>query len=90
MIPTATVASLAFLAGALAGGGHYLTLWRNVQLLASGGSPVKAVAFQIGRLALIVAVFIGVAQFGALALIFAMLGVLTARIASVRILGGMP
>ncbi len=80
----------AFVAGLLAGAVHYGSLWWNVQLLAAGGSPVKAAAVQFARLAVIAGVLLLAVQFGALPLLAAAGGVVVTRFVAVRRIGGVP
>ena len=64
--------------GSLLGLAHFGMLWWNVGFFASGGLP-KAFALQLLRFGVLAAVLYGVAQFGALALLCAALGILIAR-----------
>ena len=44
--------------GLLLGGAFFLGLWRNAQILAAGGSPVKTSALMIGRYVLLTALLV--------------------------------
>jgi F1F0 ATPase subunit 2 len=78
-----------FLAGLIVGAVHYGGLWWNVRLFAAGGSVLKALAVQVVRLALIAAALIALVSFGAMPLLVATLGVISARIVAVRWLGAL-
>jgi F1F0 ATPase subunit 2 len=65
--------------GLLLGGAFFLGLWRNAQLLAAGGSPVKTSALMIGRYALLTGLLVVVSLQGAGALLATFAGVMLAR-----------
>jgi F1F0 ATPase subunit 2 len=65
--------------GLLLGGAHFLSLWWNVELYATGGCGFCALALQIGRFALLLAVMVFLAWLGALSLLSGTLGLLLAR-----------
>lgn len=65
-------------AGVLLGFAHFGLLWWNVGFFADGGLW-KALALQLLRFAALAIVLYSVAQFGALALLCAALGILIAR-----------
>ncbi len=73
--------------GAAIGAGHYLLLWRTVDLLVSGGSAWRAAALHIMRFLMTGAGLYFVARFGALPLAAALLGVMSARIVIGRRIG---
>jgi len=72
--------------GALIGASHFLTLRRNVRMLAGDRSFPLALAVQFGRLAILAgALAVIAAHFGALPLIVATAGILAARTAVLRL-----
>ncbi|MGI4812595.1 MAG: ATP synthase subunit I [Janthinobacterium lividum] len=64
--------------GFAAGLGHFATLQRNVQLLASGAAA-KALALQLARLGLLLVILFVLAKLGPWTLLCGALGVLIAR-----------
>ncbi len=93
ILPSNTPLLIAELAVALAigagiGAAHYFLLWRNVEMLVSGRSLRRAMALQIARLLATGAALYLVAEFGALPLGAALLGIVIARIIVVRRIGG--
>ena len=77
---TMTLLSLLGLAvGLVAGTLHFLTLRRGTALYLGGGSPARAIALQLARLALLTAVLAGLAWLGAAPLLAGALGVVAAR-----------
>ena len=73
----------AFAAGALLGALHFGSLWWAVSLYGSG-APLKAIAAQLLRFAILGAALFAIAMEGALPLIAAGLGLLAARAIVVR------
>jgi F1F0 ATPase subunit 2 len=65
--------------GLLLGGAFFLGLWRNAQLLAAGGSPVRTFALMIGRYALLTGLLVVASLQGAGALLATFGGVMIAR-----------
>jgi F1F0 ATPase subunit 2 len=65
--------------GLLLGGAFFLGLWRNAQLLAAGGSPLKSSALMIGRYALLTGLLVVASLQGAGALLATFGGVMIAR-----------
>jgi hypothetical protein len=65
--------------GLLLGGAFFLGLWRNAQLLAAGGSPLKTSALMIGRYVVLTAILVGASLEGAGALLATAGGVMIAR-----------
>jgi hypothetical protein len=65
--------------GLLLGGAFFLGLWRDAQLLAVGGSPMKASALMIGRYVMLAGVLAVVSLQGAGALLATAGGVMIAR-----------
>jgi hypothetical protein len=65
--------------GLLLGGAFFLCLWRNAQLLAAGGSPVKTSALMIGRYFMLTALLVVASLQGAGALLATAGGVMIAR-----------
>jgi len=74
------------IAGLLAGAFHFGSLRWNSQLLITGGAA-KAIAFQLGRFAVAVAVLSALATLGAPSLLAGALGFLLARHLSLRAVG---
>lgn len=71
--------------GALMGALHFLTLHWTVRRLATGRAPALALVIQMVRLAVLAVVLAIIAHgFGAMALLIATAGVLTARAAVLR------
>jgi len=81
-------AAFGFAAGALLGLIHFGTLWWNTKAYTAGGNPFRALAIQLLRFALLVAVFVGLARLGALPLLAGALGLLVSRSFLIRRLGG--
>ncbi len=72
-------------AGVVIGGFHFLTLRWNVQKLATGQSPVLALAIQLIRLVVVAGVLVFIVRrFGAMPLLVATAGILAARSAVLR------
>jgi hypothetical protein len=72
-------------AGTLVGVFHFLTLQWNVSVLVTGRGQLRAIVFQLGRLALVAGILAVVAgHLGALPLLSASTGILTARAAILR------
>jgi F1F0 ATPase subunit 2 len=69
---------IGLLAGFLAGVLHFASLWWNARLFTTG-SAGKAIAVQLGRIAVAVAVLILLARLGFAALLCGALGFLVAR-----------
>jgi len=65
--------------GLLLGGAFFLGLWRNAQILAAGGSPVKTSALMIGRYVMLTALLVVASLQGAGALLATSGGVMIAR-----------
>mgnify|MGYP003136637674 CR=1 FL=1 len=82
----AAAAILGLMVGALLGLAHFGSLWWNVRLY-TGGSAGRALAVQLLRLAILVAVFVGLAKLGAAALLAGALGLLVTRHLVMRRLG---
>jgi N-ATPase, AtpR subunit len=85
-------ALLALQAGAWLGGGaligamHLLMLRWNVRMLVLGRPPLRAMALQFGRFALVGGALAAIAgRFGAVPLMLAAAGILAARTAAVRL-----
>lgn len=76
--------ALGLIAGVLAGGVFYATLWWNVRAWAEGGSPVRVLVVQLARLAIVAAVLVAVARLGALPLLAALLGIIATRLVATR------
>ncbi len=74
----ASLMGLGLLAGFAAGLAHFATLHLTVRLLV-GGTAIKALALQLGRLGLLGLVFVALARLGAPALIASAMGLLLAR-----------
>ncbi len=85
--PLALRASLWLGCGALIGASHFLTLQTSVRLFVTGGSPLLAMALQVGRLVLLAGALAVIVGFGALPLLLATAGILIGRTAALR-LGG--
>lgn len=68
-----------FGSGLLLGGAFFLGLWRNAQILAAGGSPVKTSALMIGRYVMLTALLVVTSLQGAGALLATTGGVMIAR-----------
>jgi F1F0 ATPase subunit 2 len=84
---TLSVLAIAFIGGLLAGAVLYQTLWWNVQMLSAGKSPLKVVAIQVARLALLAGVLIVAATFGAMPLLVTALGLMASRSVAIRFVG---
>jgi F1F0 ATPase subunit 2 len=69
---------IGLIAGLLIGGFHFASLWWNARLFTTG-SAGKAVALQMGRIAVVVAVLTLLARLGFAALLSAGLAFLVAR-----------
>jgi F1F0 ATPase subunit 2 len=82
--------ALPFLVGIATGAIHYRSLWWNVQQLTTGGSTAKVLTIQLLRLGFVSGVMVATARFGALPLLVAALGVLTARVFAVRLVRAAP
>jgi len=76
------------LAGMAVGLAHFATLWWNTRLFTGSGSIFAAFGLQLGRFAMVVAVFFGLAKFGALPLLAGALGLLLARHIVIKRIGG--
>jgi F1F0 ATPase subunit 2 len=75
----------AFGAGILLGASYFLTLRWNVRTLALGRAPLFAIGLQLARFALLAVALVLIARgFGALPLVAATAGILTARAAVLR------
>lgn len=74
--------------GAAAGFAYFTALRRNVDLFERGATP-KALLLALTRFAALAAVFVGLAKFGAFTLLSGALGLLVARRAVLRRLGGL-
>lgn len=72
-------AALGLVLGLALGLIHFASLRRVTTLYLSGGSPARAIALQLGRLALLGLGFAGLAWLGALPLLAGAVGVLIAR-----------
>jgi N-ATPase, AtpR subunit len=80
------VESWAWLAiGGLVGAFHFLTLRRSARMLATGSSLSVGLVLHLIRFPVIAGVLVLVAQYGALPLLAAMLGILAARSAVLRL-----
>lgn len=86
METSATIALFA-LVGLCAGVLHFALLRRNVDLIVAGGSPLGAVAAVLARFAATVTIFVLVAIFHGLAVLWMLAGFVAARVAAVRIIG---
>ena len=75
-------------AGAAAGVAYFTALRWNVDLFERGATP-KAILLLVTRFAALAALFVALAKIGAPALLAAALGLLAARRAVVRRLGGL-
>ena len=64
--------------GGLAGAAYFAALWRNVTLFESGATP-RALALLVARFFGLALVLVGLAKFGALALLAGAAGLLVAR-----------
>ena len=80
--------SIALAVGAGIGAVHYFLLWRNVQMLVSGGSMGRVLLLHMGRFLATGAALYVIARCGALPLGVAALGILGARIVMGRQIGG--
>jgi len=69
---------IGLIAGLLIGGFHFASLWWNTRLFAIG-SAGKAIALQLGRIAVAVAALTLLARLGLAALLCGALGLLVAR-----------
>ncbi|MBN8892075.1 MAG: hypothetical protein BGP12_14310 [Rhodospirillales bacterium 70-18] len=76
-----------FAVGVLLGAAHFGSLWWNTRLYA-GGAAGRALAMQMLRIGVLVAVLAVLARFGAVALLAGAAGLLLARAVLVRRLGG--
>ncbi len=81
-------AALGVVAGAAAGFAYFTALRWNVDLFERGATP-GAILLLLARFALLAALFIALAKVGAPALLAAALGLLAARRATLRRLGGL-
>lgn len=77
-----------FIAGFIVGVPYFASLWWNTQLFASG-SAGKAIALQLGRIAVAVTVLFLLARLGLVTLLFAALGFLVVRPLVLRRFGGL-
>lgn len=82
---TAFTIGLFALLGVCAGALHFALLRRNVDLIATGGSPLIAVAATLGRFALTVGIFVFAAMLHGVAVVWVLAGFVAARTAAVRI-----
>ena len=78
---------IALAIGAGIGAAHYFFLWRNVEMLVSGGSFTRALLLHLGRFLATSAALYLMARFGALPLSAALLGIIGARRMMVRRIG---
>jgi F1F0 ATPase subunit 2 len=69
---------IGLIAGLLIGGFHFASLWWNTRLFTTGEAG-KAIALQLGRIAVAVAVLTLLARLGLAALLCGALGLLVAR-----------
>jgi F1F0 ATPase subunit 2 len=69
---------IGLIAGLLIGGFHFTSLWWNTRIFAIGAAG-KAIALQLGRIAVAVAVLMLLARLGLAALMCGALGFLVAR-----------
>jgi len=69
---------IGLIAGLLIGGFHFASLWWNTRLFAIGAAG-KAIALQLGRIAVAVAALTLLARLGLAALLCGALGLLVAR-----------
>lgn len=76
-LPAAALIGLAL--GLVLGIAHFASLKRVTALYVGGGTPWRAIAFQLGRLALLTAVLTGLALMGTVPLLAGALGVLVGR-----------
>jgi F1F0 ATPase subunit 2 len=74
--------------GFMVGVAYFASLWWNTQLFAAG-SLGKAIALQLGRIAVAVAVLIFLARLSLVTLLFGALGLLLARPFVLRRFGGL-
>ena len=77
-----------FIAGFIVGIPYFASLWWNTQLFTTG-SAGKAIAIQLGRIALAVAALILLARLGLVTLLSAGVGFLVARPLVLRHFGGL-
>jgi hypothetical protein len=78
--------SAAWLAiGALVGAFHFLTLRRSAWMVATGSSLCAGLVLHLIRFPIIAGVLVFIARYGALPLLAAMLGLLAARAAVLRL-----
>ena len=84
MLAPPVLAALAFVAGFGLGLVHFASLGRVSALFLAGGSPVRALALQFARLALLAGFLVLAARLGAAPLLAAALGVLIARAVVLR------
>jgi F1F0 ATPase subunit 2 len=75
--------------GALVGAFHFLTLRRSAQMLAAASSLSAGLALHLIRFPVITGALVFIVRHGALPLLAAMLGILVARTAVLR-LGALP
>lgn len=80
--------SIALAVGAGIGAAHYFLLWRNVQILLSGGSMGRALLLHLGRFLATGAALFVIVRGGALPLGVAALGIMSSRIVMGRRIGG--
>ncbi|KAB7738398.1 hypothetical protein F2P47_17425 [Parvibaculum sedimenti] len=79
---------IGLMAGVLLGFFHFRSLWWNTQVYMSGGNPFRALALQLFRFAVLIALLVGLAKLGALPLLAGALGLLLARSIVFRHVGG--
>jgi F1F0 ATPase subunit 2 len=77
-----------FIAGFFVGIPYFASLWWNTRLFTTG-SAGKAIALQLGRIAVAVAVLILLARLGVVTLLSAALGFMVARPVVLRHFGGL-
>lgn len=78
-LPVSVLAPAGLTAGFLLGLAHFRTLAKVTDLYLSGGSPARAIGFQLARFALLGGVLFALAMGGALPLLAGALGLVVAR-----------
>lgn len=81
-------ALIGFAAGGLAGLFHFQSLWWNTRAYTSGGHPLRALALQLLRFAMIVLLLTWLARLGVMPLLAGALGILASRSYVLRDVGG--
>ncbi len=85
LVGPALAAGMWLVVGLLIGAGYFLTLRRNVRMLAAGRSLLLPLGFQLGRFVLLAAALAAITTaFGALPLLAATAGIVVARTGVIR------